>query len=205
MPSAHPPVAVTVDLVVLTVRDEELQVLLVRRGEEPHLGRWALPGGFLRPDEDLDQVTTGNFVTKVVYLPDAEYQELAVAGVETLVSTRLDPGVDPVVEADRRGSILAIIRIGNKDVFGFEMKEKEAENLEQYVMNTALIMRMFIFILLGAQVNFELMNQYLLGGVAVVVIFMLLFKERQKASMDKTVFFAIGGLTIVNAALAVML
>ena len=53
MPSAHPPVAVTVDLVVLTVRDEQLQVLLVRRGEEPHLGRWALPGGFLRPDEDL--------------------------------------------------------------------------------------------------------------------------------------------------------
>lgn len=54
MPSAHPPVAVTVDLVVLTVRDEQLQVLLVRRGEEPHLGRWALPGGFLRPDEDLE-------------------------------------------------------------------------------------------------------------------------------------------------------
>jgi hypothetical protein len=36
--------------------------------------------------------------------------------VETLVSTRLDPGIDPVVEADRRGSILAIIRIGNKDL-----------------------------------------------------------------------------------------
>ena len=61
-------------------------------------------------------MTSGNFVTKVVYLPDAEYQELAVAGVETLVSTRLDPGCDPVVEADRRGSILAIIRIGNKDL-----------------------------------------------------------------------------------------
>lgn len=67
-------------------------------------------------DEDLDQVMTGNFVTKVVYLPDPDYQELAVAGVETLVSTRLDPGIDPVVEADRRGSILAIIRIGNKDL-----------------------------------------------------------------------------------------
>ena len=61
-------------------------------------------------------MTSGNFVTKVVYLPDAEYQELAVAGVETLVSTRLDPGCDPVVEADRRGSILSIIRIGNKDL-----------------------------------------------------------------------------------------
>ena len=71
---------------------------------------------FQLTDEDLDQVTSGNFVTKVVYLPDPDYQELAVAGVETLVSTRLDPGVDPVVEADRRGSILAIIRIGNKDL-----------------------------------------------------------------------------------------
>ncbi|ABS05596.1 NUDIX hydrolase [Kineococcus radiotolerans SRS30216 = ATCC BAA-149] len=49
--------AVTVDLVVLTVRDDgsgpALAVLLVERGEEPFLGRWALPGGFVRPDEDL--------------------------------------------------------------------------------------------------------------------------------------------------------
>jgi hypothetical protein len=67
-------------------------------------------------DEDLDQVLSGNFVTKVIYLPDPEHQELALAGVETLVSTRLDPGVDPIVEADRRGSILAIIRLGNKDL-----------------------------------------------------------------------------------------
>ena len=49
-------------------------------------------------------------------MPDAEFQELALAGVETLVSTRLDPGVDPIVEADRRGTILAIIRVGNKDL-----------------------------------------------------------------------------------------
>ena len=79
-----------------------------------YLAHNAVP--FQLTDEDLDQVKGGNFVTKVVYLPDAEYQELAVPGVETLVSTRLDPGVDPVVEADRRGSILAIIRIGNKDL-----------------------------------------------------------------------------------------
>ena len=39
-----------------------------------------------------------------------------MAGVDTLVSTRLDPGVDPITEADRRGSILAIIRLGNKDL-----------------------------------------------------------------------------------------
>ena len=66
--------------------------------------------------EDFDQVLSGNFVTKVVYLPDPEFQELALAGDETLVSTRLEPGVDPVVEADRRGAILGILRLGNKDV-----------------------------------------------------------------------------------------
>ncbi len=65
--------------------------------------------------EDFDQVTSGNFVTKVIYLPDPEFQELTLSGVETLVSTRLAPGVDPIAEADRRGSILAILRMGNKD------------------------------------------------------------------------------------------
>ncbi len=67
-------------------------------------------------DEDLDQVSAGNFVTKVIYLPDPKYQELAIAGVETLVSTRLEPGVDPVAEADRRGTILAIVRLGAIDL-----------------------------------------------------------------------------------------
>ncbi len=66
-------------------------------------------------DEDLDQALSGNFVTKVVFLPDLEFQELALAGVETLVSTRVDPGVDPVKEAERRGTILAILRLGNKE------------------------------------------------------------------------------------------
>jgi hypothetical protein len=67
-------------------------------------------------EEDFDQVATSNFVTKVIYVPDSEFQELAVAGVQTLVSTRLDPGADPISEADRRGSILAIVRLGNIDL-----------------------------------------------------------------------------------------
>ena len=67
-------------------------------------------------EEDFDQVLTGNFVTKVIYLPDPEFQDLALAGADTLVSTRLDPGVDPVIEADRRGAIMAILRLGNKDL-----------------------------------------------------------------------------------------
>jgi hypothetical protein len=67
--------------------------------------------------EDFDQVVDGgNFVTKVIYLPDPKYQELAVAGVETLVSTRLEPGVDPILEADKRGTILLIVRLGAIDL-----------------------------------------------------------------------------------------
>lgn len=69
-------------------------------------------------EEDIMQVMSGNFVTKVIYLPDPEFQELALAvgTPDTLVSTRLDPGVDPISEADRRGAILAIVRLGNKSV-----------------------------------------------------------------------------------------
>ncbi len=67
--------------------------------------------------EDFEQVLSGNFVTKVLYLPDAEHQDVVLAGgAETLVSTRLEPGKDPIIEAERRGSILAIIRLGNKDL-----------------------------------------------------------------------------------------
>lgn len=51
---AYPHPAVTTDIVVFTVRDEQLQVLLIRRGGEPFHGHWALPGGFLDPDEDLE-------------------------------------------------------------------------------------------------------------------------------------------------------
>jgi len=65
------------------------------------------------------------------------------------------------------------IVIGNKDRFGFQMEPGEQQRLGDFVLTTALIMRMFIFILLGAQVDFALMNRYLAAGIAVVVVFML--------------------------------
>jgi cell volume regulation protein A len=65
------------------------------------------------------------------------------------------------------------IMLGNKEALGFKMEPGEAQKLDEYVMTTAFIMRLFIFILLGAQVDFSLMNQYLVGGIVVVTIFML--------------------------------
>jgi len=53
------------------------------------------------------------------------------------------------------------------------MGRYEAQRLDQYVETTSFIMRLFIFILLGSQVDFGLMHQYLEGGVVVVAIFML--------------------------------
>jgi len=52
--SEHPPFAVTVDLAVFTIRDGAFSVLLVERGSEPYAGSWALPGGFVEPDEDAE-------------------------------------------------------------------------------------------------------------------------------------------------------
>lgn len=52
-PRDYPAVAVTVDVVALTIREGALHLLLIRRGAPPYEGHWALPGGFVRPDEDL--------------------------------------------------------------------------------------------------------------------------------------------------------
>ena len=68
------------------------------------------------------------------------------------------------------------IMLGNKDIFGFAMESREQEKLEDFILTTSLIMRMFIFILLGSQVNFTLIGKYLGGGVALVMVFMFIVR-----------------------------
>lgn len=51
----YPKPSVTADIVLLAPCGENRQVLLVRRGQHPFLGRWALPGGFANPRESLPQ------------------------------------------------------------------------------------------------------------------------------------------------------
>jgi len=65
-----PRVAVAVDLVILTVRASKLSVLVWRRHAEPHMGMWALPGGFITGDEDLP-CTAGRVLAERAGLPDA--------------------------------------------------------------------------------------------------------------------------------------
>lgn len=54
-PGKYPPFAVTVDIVLLTVRQGRFSVLLVRRGRPPFEGHWALPGGFVEQSEGLEE------------------------------------------------------------------------------------------------------------------------------------------------------
>jgi cell volume regulation protein A len=68
------------------------------------------------------------------------------------------------------------IVLGNQNIFGFEMASSEARKLEEYVTITSFVIRLFIFILLGAQIDFGLMGRYLVGGIIVVTILMLVVR-----------------------------
>ena len=49
-----PTLTMTTDIVIFTIRDERLEILLIQRGNPPFQGSWALPGGLVEEDEDLD-------------------------------------------------------------------------------------------------------------------------------------------------------
>jgi 8-oxo-dGTP diphosphatase len=51
----YPHPAVTTDIVIFTIRQDELKVLLIKRALPPHQGEWALPGGFVNLDESLEE------------------------------------------------------------------------------------------------------------------------------------------------------
>ncbi|MEQ4209096.1 NUDIX domain-containing protein [Actinopolymorpha sp. B17G11] len=111
MAYAPPPSAVTVDLTLLTVRAGQLCALLVRRATAPHKGRWALPGGFVQPDEDLDAAAARELAeeTGLVDLPVHLEQLRSYGGprrdprmrVVTIAYLALGPDLpDPVAGSD---------------------------------------------------------------------------------------------------------
>ncbi|MFD3923097.1 NUDIX domain-containing protein [Streptomyces sp. NPDC058595] len=89
-PADFEPFAVTVDLAVFTVRETRLHVLLVERGEEPYLGHWALPGGFVRPRESAGQAARRELAEETGLSQDT------VAGLRPeQLRTYSDPDRDP--------------------------------------------------------------------------------------------------------------
>ncbi len=116
-PRAFNPVAVTVDVATLTIRDGALDVLLVQRGVPPFEGQWALPGGFVKPqagaagqpaEEDLDE-------TAVRELAEETGQRLGRIHLEQL-ATYGAPGRDP------RMRVISVAYL----VFAPELPEPEA-------------------------------------------------------------------------------
>jgi 8-oxo-dGTP diphosphatase len=87
-PSQYPAFAVTVDVVIFTIAEGELQVLLVRRGEAPFEGMWALPGGFKRPTETLDEAAKRELVEETGV-------DVGRASLVTQFGAYGDPGRDP--------------------------------------------------------------------------------------------------------------
>src|SRR5262245_2898363 len=88
----YPRPSVTVDLVIFTIADDNLKVLLIRRGIEPFKACWALPGGFVAIDESLEEAAARELKEEVgvtnVYL-----EQLYTFG---------DPGRDP------RGRVISV-------------------------------------------------------------------------------------------------
>jgi 8-oxo-dGTP diphosphatase len=55
VPADHlPKLTMTTDVAIFTIREERLEILLIQRGNPPFQGHWALPGGIVEEDEDLD-------------------------------------------------------------------------------------------------------------------------------------------------------
>ncbi len=90
-----PIVLLTVDLVILTLRDASLQVLVVQRGVEPHAGMMALPGGFLRDEAEPIPAAARRELREETGL-DADTLHLEQFGVYG------DPGRDP------RGRVVSV-------------------------------------------------------------------------------------------------
>jgi len=105
-PAAFPPVAVTVDVVVLTVLDRRLHVLLVERGAEPSLGAWALPGGFIHPDETLDEAAQRELREETGVDASAHLEQVRAYG---------DPGRDPRMRVVTVAYLAVLPEVGRID------------------------------------------------------------------------------------------
>lgn len=84
--------AVTVDVLIFTIQDNRLKIILVKRGIKPFKGMWAIPGGFVKEEEGLD---------------DAAFREMAEeTGVKDVYLEQLYSFGDP--KRDPRGRVITV-------------------------------------------------------------------------------------------------
>ena len=102
-PSKYPAFAVTVDVVILTMSGGRLHVLLVRRGVAPFKGMWAIPGGFKRPTETLDDAANREL---------AEESGVDSASLLTQLGAYGDPGRDPRMNVVTIGYLAVLREVG---------------------------------------------------------------------------------------------
>jgi len=139
---AYPQVAVTVDLVALTIRDDSLAALVVRRGVEPYAGQWALPGGFVRPNEDLDGAATRELVEETGLAADRLHlEQLASYGapqrdprmrVITVAYLGLAPNLPlPVAGGDAAGARWVAVDVLADTALAFDHNRILADGVER--------------------------------------------------------------------------
>jgi hypothetical protein len=104
-----------------------VEIPMVDKATEPFVSSSAIPIEFT--DEDLNQVTNGALVTKVVYLKTGTKGRQGKP--EAIASYNLEPGRDIIVEARRRGAILAVVRMGNIDLELAEPERAKRESSEE--------------------------------------------------------------------------
>lgn len=102
--SDYPAFAVTVDVVIMTLIDDAVSVLLVRRGGDPFAGMWALPGGFKQPNETLDAAAARELSEETGVLPPSRLEQFRAYG---------DPDRDPRLNVVTVAYLAVVNRVGS--------------------------------------------------------------------------------------------
>lgn len=123
--------SIAVDLLVFTIENEQLKIVLIKRGVEPFKGSWALPGGFVLPDEDLEKAAKRELLEEAgvsnVYLEQlytfGDIKRDPRARVVTVAYFALTPGTKLNLKASSDAAQVKLFPINKLPVLAFDHKK----------------------------------------------------------------------------------